>query len=129
MKKSKGFIGYIVILISFIIMATILNGGLLEPAGKRIEYPELLSLIEEGKVEAVAIRNNSLVGLLKDTKIKDKKTFPETRYDFETTIGANFTEDVRQLIAQKNGIPLEQVTVNDFGFQIQYRAPIVVPSL
>lgn len=127
MKKSKGFIGYIVILISFIIMATILNGGLLEPAGKRIEYPELLSLIEEGKVEAVAIRNNSLVGLLKDTKIKDKKTFPETRYDFETTIGANFTEDVRQLIAQKNGIPLEQVTVNDFGFQIQYRAPIVVP--
>ncbi len=127
MKKSKGFVGYIVLLVSFIAIATLVNGGLLGNQSKRIEYPELIQLIQNEEIEAVAIRNTSLLGLLKDTKIKDKKSFPESRYDFETTIGANFIEEVMQIVALKKNVPVEQLSIKDIGFQIQYRAPVVVP--
>ena len=59
MKKhsSKGFIGYIVLLGTLLMIAIILNGGLGQTVSKRIEYPDLLNLISENNVGRVAIRD------------------------------------------------------------------------
>ena len=127
MKKSKSFAGYIIIIIAFVVIATFMNGGPMPKENKRIEYPELINLIEKEKVAKVAIRDNSLVGLRTDSKIKDLSAFPERRYDFETTIGDTFVDDAKQVVAKRKGVKPEQVSISDLGFEIEYRAPVVVP--
>ncbi|NLI20473.1 MAG: ATP-dependent zinc metalloprotease FtsH [Clostridiales bacterium] len=53
--------------------------------------------------------------------------FPERNYDFETTIGSDFIDTVRQITATQTGKPLDEVGVADFSFTVQYRAPLVTP--
>ena len=127
MKKSqRGMMGYVVLIAAFILIAMVLNGGFGQAVNLRIEYPVLLQAIENDQVRAVAIRGTSLVGLYNDstTAISD---FPDGKYDFETTIGDDFIETVRQITATKTGMPLNEISVSDFSFTVQYRAPVVTP--
>lgn len=127
MKKSqRGMMGYVVLIAAFILIAVVLNGGFGQTVDRRIEYPKLLEAIENNQVAAVAIRGSSLVGMYKEssTAVTD---FPERNYDFETTIGSDFIDTVRQITATKTGKPLDDVGVTDFSFTVQYRAPIVTP--
>ncbi len=127
-RSSKGIIGYIVLLGTLLMIAIILNGGLGQTINRRIEYPELLNQISENNIGRVAIRGNSLVGVFKSgkTAVADAD-FPERSYDFETTIGDDFLDTVRQMEANRQGVGIEQITVDKLPFQIQYRAPITIP--
>ena len=98
MKKSRGIAGYVALLGTLLIIAILLNGGLTQTVSKRIEYPRLLQMIEDGKVARVAIRNNSLVGLTTTTGVLSQD-FPDSGYDFETTIGSDFLDTVRTMKA------------------------------
>ena len=126
MKKTRGIAGYVALLGTLLIIAILLNGGITQTVSKRIEYPQLLQMIEDGKVARVAIRNNSLVGLTTTTRVASL-AFPDSDYDFETTIGSDFLDTVRTMKAKKEGVDPETVTVNDLDFRIQYRAPVQVP--
>ena len=125
MKRSRGLMGYVVVLATFLIIALLIN-GVGKSENKRIEYPQLLTMIERDEVKAVAIRNSSLVGIKKDTRIADAD-FPERSYDFETTIGDDFIETVRQIEANRKGVELDSVSVSDLSFTVEYRAPVVTP--
>ena len=125
-KPSRGIVGYVVLLTTLLLIAILLNGGLNQTVSRRIEYPQLLDMIKEGKVARVAIRNNSLVGLTNTTTVL-RDDFPERNYDFETTIGEDFLETVRQIEANKKGVSLDQITVDKLSFDLEYRAPVVVP--
>ena len=125
-KQSRGYLGYIILLGTLLVIAILLNGGLNQTVSKRIEYPKLLEMIESGKVGRVAIRNTSLVGLTKTTMVP-AVDFPDRSYDFETTIGSDFIETVRQMKAKKAGVPLESISVKDLDFDLEYRAPVIVP--
>ena len=127
-RSSKGIIGYIVLLGTLLMIAVILNGGLGQTVNKRIEYPDLLNQISENNIGRVAIRGNSLVGVFKSDKtaVADAD-FPERSYDFETTIGEDFLDTVRQMEANRQGVGIEKITVDKLPFQIQYRAPITIP--
>ena len=125
-KKQRGMLGYVVLIAIFIVIALVLNGGLGQSVNRRIEYPELLTAIREDNVKAVAIRGTSLVGLYRNGKVADAD-FPERAYDFETTIGSDFIDTVRQMTAERTGKTLDEVSVNDLPFTVQYRAPIVTP--
>ncbi len=125
-RTSRGFMGYVVLISAFILIAVLLNGGFGFTENKRIEYPQLLEKIKNNEVASVAIRNNSLVGMLRDTRVA-QSDFPDRNYDFETTIGEDFIETVRQMEATKRNVPIEQVSVSDLGFGISYRAPLVTP--
>ena len=126
MKKSRGIAGYVALLGTLLIIAILLNGGLTQTVSKRIEYPRLLQMIEDGKVARVAIRNNSLVGLTTTTGVLSQD-FPDSGYDFETTIGSDFLDTVRTMKAKKMGVDPELITVKDLDFEVQYRAPVQVP--
>lgn len=127
MKKSqRGMMGYVILIAAFLLIATLLNGGLGPAVNRRIEYPQLLTAIREDNVKAVAIRGNSLVGLYRNGTIADAD-FPERGYDFETTIGADFIDTVRQMTATASGKALEEVSVSDLPFTVSYRAPVVTP--
>ena len=118
--------GYVVIIAAFLLIALLLNGGMGMQENKRIEYPQLLQMIEDGQVARVAIRNKSLVGLKKNTTVA-ASDFPDRRYDFETTIGDDFIETVRQMEATRQGKALEEISVSDLAFTVEYRAPVVTP--
>ncbi len=114
---------YVAVLAILVLVAVLLNTGLVNQPDRRIDYPELLSLIENDEVKSVAIRGTSLVGIRRDTRVREAD-FPETNYDFETTIGDDFIDTVRQMAAAKAGKPLDDVSVNDLGFKVIYRAPV-----
>ena len=125
-KPSRGITGYIILLATLLLVAILLNGGLNQTVNRRIEYPRLLEMIKDGKVGRVAIRNNSLVGVTKTTVVA-QEDFPERGYDFETTIGEDFLDTVRQIEANAKGVSIDQITVDKLPFTIEYRAPVVIP--
>ena len=127
MKKQRGMMGYVVLIACFIIIALVLNNAMGPARDPRIEYPELLNAIREDNVKAVAIRNNTLVGLYRNNSVTAEKDFPENGHDFETTIGEDFIDTARQMTAVKNGKTLEEVSVSDLPFEVIYRAPVQIP--
>ena len=123
MKKStRGLISYAIMLGVLLLIAVMLNNSMPQAVSKRIEYPELLQMIENGQVSAVAVRDNSLVGLKKNSAVS-ANAFPEQDYDFETTIGSDFLMTARQMTASKKGVALESISVHDLPFTLEYRAP------
>ena len=120
--------GYIVLLMAFVMIATLLSGGLGNSVNRRIEFSELLTSIREENVKAVAIRGTSLVGLYRNGSV-DAKAFPEKGYDFETTIGSadDFTEQAIKTVSAMQGKNPAEMSVNDLPFTVQYRAPLVTP--
>ena len=125
-KNQRGMMGYVVLITAFIVIALVLNGGFGDTVNRRIEYPQLLTAIREDNVKAVAIRGTTLVGLYRNGSVADSD-FPERGYDFETTIGADFIDTVRQMAASQQGKTLDEVSVSDLPFTVEYRAPVVTP--
>ncbi len=125
-KSSRGLMSYVVLIGTFLLISILLNNMMGGPVNRRIEYPQLLQMIQEDQVARVAIRNNNLVGLKRNTTVA-AADFPERAYDFETTIGEDFIETVRQMEAVKQGKALNDISVGDLTFTVEYRAPLVTP--
>ena len=124
-KVSRGLIGYFAMIAAFILLIVLLSGGV-NTVDRRIEYPQLLKYIDEGKVDRVSIRGISLVGRLKDSKVS-LSDYPSRAYDFETTIGPDFYDTVLTMAANKAGKSADTVSVHDLGFEIEYLAPLTTP--
>ena len=120
--------GYVAVLLLMVLTISMLftNGFGSNTRDRRITYPQLLTMIEEGQVRSVAIRGTSLVGVTTTTTVADAD-FPDKNYDFETTIGADFIVTARQMQAAKLGKPLDEVSVKDLPFTIIYRQPLTTP--
>ncbi len=125
-KSNRGFAGYAVMIFTFLLIAVLLSNALGGAESKRIEYPELLRMIEEGEVTRVAIRGTSLVGMKKNTRVA-AADFPENGYDFETTIGDDFIQTARQMEAARQGKSVDEISVSDLSFTVEYRAPVSIP--
>ena len=133
-KSSKNMLIYVLILAAIIIFGVLVSGN--GTNGRRIEYHELLSWIQEelsGKstnhaIERVSIRGTSLVGRLENSTVS-LADYPG-KYDFETTIGADFVDTVRAMVykEKKNSISdYDQISVADFPFEVEYMAPVSTP--
>ena len=120
--------GYVAVLLLMVLTISMLftNGFGSNTRDRRITYPQLLTMIEEGQVRSVAIRGTSLVGVTTTTTVADAD-FPDKNYDFETTIGADFIVTARQMQAAKLDKPLDEVSVKDLAFTIIYRQPLTTP--
>ena len=110
---------------AFIFLIIVLSGGA-TTVDKRIEYPELLQMIEKGQIDRVSIRGYNLVGRLKDSRIS-RSDYPSRAYDFETTIGPDFYDTVLTLRANELGRDIDTVSVEDLNFEIEYLAPVTTP--
>ncbi|MGI6234102.1 MAG: ATP-dependent zinc metalloprotease FtsH [Christensenellales bacterium] len=124
MRRTRGPFGYLIMIASFLLLAWFISDSLKVPTN-RITYPELLSKIESNTVERVSIRGNHLIGLNRNSPIA-RVDYP-ARFDFETTIGPDFIDTVRTMFATKNDKPVDQISVNDLGFKVDYLPPIVTP--
>lgn len=124
MRKTRGPIGYLIIIAAFLLMAYLISDSLSVQAN-RITYPELLTKIENGQIDRVSIRDTKLIGLNKVSNIA-RADYP-SRYDFESTIGDDFIQTVRTMYSKKHDVPLDQVSVKDLDFAIDYLPPVVTP--
>ena len=124
-KVSRGLIGYIIMIAAFIFLIVVLSGGV-NTVDKRIEYPELLQMIEKGEIDRVSIRGYNLVGRLKDSRIS-RSDYPNRAYDFETTIGPDFYDTVLTMRANQLGKDIQSISVQDLGFELEYLAPVTTP--
>ena len=110
---------------AFIFLIVVLSGGV-NTVDKRIEYPELLQMIENDKIDRVSIRGYNLVGRTKDSRIS-RSDYPARAYDFETTIGPDFYDTVLTMRANQLGKDIASVSVQDLGFELEYLAPVSTP--
>ncbi len=124
MQKSRGMLGYIILIAAFVMLALIISDSVAVPAN-RITYPELLEKITSGEIDRVSIRDNELVGRYKvsRTPLSD---YP-ARYDFKTTIGKDFIDTVRIMQATSSGLPVEKVSVRELSFDIEYLPALTTP--
>jgi cell division protease FtsH len=109
---------------AFLLLAFIISDSVRVPTN-RITYPELLKMIEQNEVDRVSIRGNQLIGRNKVSLVA-VSDYP-ARFDFETTIGADFIDTVRTMYATANSVPVDQVSINNLGFAIDYLPPVVTP--
>ncbi|MDD2561210.1 MAG: AAA family ATPase, partial [Eubacteriales bacterium] len=116
--------GYVIMIAAFLLLAFVISDSIRVPTN-RITYPELLGMIENGEVDRVSIRGNQLIGRNKVSLVA-VSDYP-ARYDFETTIGSDFIDTVRTMHATVNSIPVDQVSINNLGFAIDYLPPVVTP--
>lgn len=129
MRKSRGMIGYVLMVVAFLMLALIISDSVKIPT-TQIKYPELLANIDEGKVTRVAIRGNSLIGLASPT-LTSEADFP-ARYDFESTIGPDFADTLLRMYASQTEQDVNTVSLNDLSFKgrplkIEYLPPVVTP--
>ncbi len=127
-KTGRGFMMYICLIAVFIVVALLIN-GMGTTVNRRIEYSTLLQKITDGEISRVAISSNgtTMVGLYNDSKIS-LSDFP-SKYDFETNIGSEevFNNDVKAIYAAQKGVSTAALTTSDYGFTVDYRAPITTP--
>ena len=126
-KPNRGLMSYVIIIGVMLLIAIMLNNAL-GGAGqnRRVEYHQILEMVRNGEIKAVAMRGTSLVGVKATGSRVQERDFPENDYDFETTIGSDeqFIEDAKGIIAAATGKDAETLTAADLGFKIQYRAPV-----
>ena len=103
--------------------------------GTKIEYYQLLEMIEKdieqgsstgAGIDIVSIRGTTLVGRAETSRVS-KSDYPN-RYDFETTIGADFIDTVKTMVANADpNRTVDQISVSDFPFKLEYLAPVSTP--
>ena len=125
-KSSRGFMGYIVVIVTFLLIAVMVNSMMNTSAVRRIEYPRLLQLIENKQVSRISIQGDQAMGLVTGSTVAEAD-FPGRSYDFIATIGNDFILTVRQMKAAQTGASLDSVSVNDLDFSIQYQQPETTP--
>ena len=129
MRKSRGALGYIFMIAAFLLVAYMISESISIPT-TRVKYPDLLQNIADGNVARVAIRGNTLYGLDVPSLVSESD-FP-ARYDFESTIGADFIETLTRMYASKNDVDPAVVSLNDIEFsgrklRLEYLPPVVTP--
>ena len=129
MRKSRGALGYIFMIAAFLLVAYMISESISIPT-PRVKYPDLLQNIADGKVARVAIRGNTLYGLDVPSLVSESD-FP-ARYDFESTIGADFIETLTRMYASKNDVDPAVVSLNEIEFggrklRLEYLPPVVTP--
>jgi len=94
--------------------------GLVNTEGdKTIAYTDFLAAVKQGNVKEVIITDKNLVGIYKDTKIRD---FPKSGYDFKTYLPSvdKFYEEIRAIKGIPADKPDEELSALDFGFKITH---------
>ena len=128
MKKSyKGFPIYALVILAVLIVAQLFSQSMTSRRGVTIGYSQLLTMIEEEKVEQVALQGSTAYVLMRGSSIP-ASAFSTAAYDYDTTVSRDtFVTTCRQLAAARGGLPVEGITELDLGFTLSYLPQPVTP--
>ena len=121
MKKSyKGFPLYLLIIMVVFAVAQMFTSSMSGQTGARIEYSEMLSHIQAGAIEQVAVQQDTIYARIVDSRIPEDM-FSTEAYDFVTLGNADtFVDTCRQLAAAREGKAIGEITELDLGFELTY---------
>ena len=121
MKKSnRGFPLYLLMIMVVFAVWQMFTSSMNEQVGARIEYSEMLSHIQAGAIEQVAVREDTIFARIVDSRIPEDM-FSAEAYDFVALGNADtFVDTCRQLAAAREGKPIGEVTELDLGFELTY---------
>ena len=129
MKKSyKGFPIYLLIILGVFIVAQLFSSSFNDQRGEQIDAGTLLTYIDEGHIDAVALQDGVAYARQNASTIPDG-AFSSSMYDFCAVVSDTFVETCRQLAARRLGVPLDEVTELDLGFKLIYLPPQATPWL
>ena len=131
-KSSRTLLLYVAALALLIMFGVMLSSP--TNTGTKLKYYELLELINkdiaaggnggEG-IDVVSIRGNTLIGRYESKLSRVSQTDYPNRYDFETTIDADFIDTVKTMVANAaEGKTVDEISVSDFPFKVEYLAPV-----
>ena len=121
----RGFLIYALILVAIVVIAESFS-LFSAPSAEKLNYNDLLQLVQEEKIAALSFTGNDAVGLYKSSSIPSA-SFPE-RYDFSCTVDRDaFFSSARVIRAKALGVSADEVDDNDLGFTVQYQKPAVTP--
>ena len=128
MKKSyKGFPVYALIIMGVLIAAQLFTSSMSSDRGATIEAAKMLEYIEQGTLDRVALQGDTVYAHMTSSTLP-AKYLSEEAYDFKAVVdGDAFVDTCRQIAAKKNGLPLDQVTELDLGFEMIYLLPPETP--
>ncbi len=130
MKKNRGWLGYIMVLSVFLVIAMLFSGSL-NPPKPELSSDELWEKIDAGQVKRVAIRGTNLWGLFADTKVPDDK-FPEGDFDFTATV-YSYEEFLNEAIKheakqpENADVPVERIGKSDLDYSVESLPPLTIP--
>ena len=122
MKKSyRGFpIPVLLIILGVLVAAQLFSSSLNDQRGTRIESAKLLEYIEQGTFDAVGLVGNTAYAHMSASTIP-LSYFSADAYDFSAVVdGSTFVTTCRQIAAKKAGVPLDEVTELDLGYELIY---------
>ena len=121
----RGFLVYALILVAIVVIAESFS-LFSAPSAEKLNYNDLLQLVQEEKIAALSFTGNDAVGLYKSSSIPSA-SFPD-RYDFTCTVDRDaFFSSARVIRAKALGVSADEVDDNDLGFTVQYQKPAVTP--
>jgi cell division protease FtsH len=124
-KPMKNFVVWVVIFVALLMMSRFF-WSMTPREDPAIQYDELLTLLETQQIKRIAIIQEQVVGLRKDTRVA-AADFP-TQYDFQCVIDRDrFFDTVRIIRGKQLGVAPDAVGDNDFGFVVDYLLPAQNP--
>ncbi|MDR1599930.1 MAG: ATP-dependent zinc metalloprotease FtsH [Oscillospiraceae bacterium] len=121
----KNFVVWVVIFVALLMMSRFF-WSMTPREDPAIQYDELLTLLETQQIKRIAIIQEQVVGLRKDTRVA-AADFP-TQYDFQCVIDRDrFFDTVRIIRGKQLGVAPDAVGDNDFGFVVDYLLPAQNP--
>ena len=117
--------GFWLLLLLVILLVTLASGGM-DFTDRTFTYSELMDWAgaqQPGQTGQLMLVGDTVYGLQPDSAIPEAQ-FPK-KYDFETHIFSvdEFYQDLRIVVAEKQGISPDAVTANDFPFALASQAP------
>ena len=131
-RASRGLAGYAVMIAVFILLAVVLSSMTNTYTPDNIQYPQFLEMIRKEEIERVAIDGTTLYGMYKKNSHTSSAQFPQVS-DFKTVIGPDFIQTARIITAENYNKDhsekksLDEISVADFSFKLQYVTPYVTP--
>ena len=124
-KPMRSFLIWAAIMVGLVTLSQVFS-SMNTPNDAVIKYNDLLELIEEKQVQRVAIVQNTLVGLRKNSRVSLSE-FPN-KYDFQCVIDReNFFNSVKQVRAKQLGTTPDLIGEADYGFKVDYFNPTPAP--
>ena len=127
MQKKPKMLRSPLLVLLVIVLAVVMVQMLMPPnktENKEISYSQFLEMVEKNEISALSIDEETAYGLKKNT-MTAASAFPD-KYDFYLIIPndiASLNNDIRAVVAKRDGLDAASVSTLNYGFSLVNQAP------
>ena len=118
-RQYRGFSMPLLVLLIALIVTEIVGAAMTTHRGPRVSYAQLLSYIQEDKLDAVALQGDIAYALRIGGSVSTAD-FSSASYDLSAVVPGDFVHTCIQLTAEKKGVEPGTLTELDLPFNMIY---------